>query len=462
MTEVVGSKERISTMLQTAIVLNRHLVYRSEELKKRVLDLENRYQVKDEVAIFNQLVNFSKNVNVPYHGWFKYREGYSHILIRHLLERYRVPRDEIVVDPFCGSGTTIVEAALQGYSAFGMDVNPLSAFITNVKATAYTEADIAEAEAIWQTFGPDTGSLSHVDGRYGDVRAFFSGENFTRLLSIKRFVDGIPSPKLRRLFQLGLLSIVEEVSDRKRDGNGLVTRPSKVRDVAGHFCNKMRSIFDDIRAVRIGSHVSAFVASGDAANLSNVYAQHVNGKVGAIMFSPPYANSFDYFESYKMELVLGDFVDAIGEIKRIREHAVRSFVGASDKPVRDNLLVDQLAAEIEQAIPEKEQLTGKRDSRTRKVPAMIRGYFNDMGQIIEQCAKLLEAGRKCFIVVDQSAYLGILVPSDLILGMLAEQHGLAVKEVIVCRKARTSPQQLKRFPYLNDILRESIVVLEKR
>lgn len=447
-------------MIQTAATLNKYRVYRNEELRNNIIDLESRYHVTDEIDIFNQLVNFSKNMNTPYHGWFKYREGYSHILIRHLLERYNVSQDEVVVDPFCGSGTTVVEAKFQGYSSFGVDVNPLSAFITNVKATSYTAADILEAESAWEAYRVSSGNIELKD--YEDVRSFFNSNNFTQLLSIKAFIDHIVSPKLQNLFKLGMLSIVEDVSDRKRDGNGLMTRPSKVQDVVAFFTAKMKAIFNDIRKIKLNEHVSAHAVARDAAHLFDSFNQHFKGNVGAIMFSPPYANSFDYFESYKLELILGDFVHAISDIKQIRKQAVRSFVNSSDKPVDDHPLVTQLATEIEMAIPEKERLTGKKDSRTRKVPAMIRGYFNDMGKIIEQCSMLLKPGRKCFIVVDQSAYLGVLVPSDLILGLLAEKYGFYVKEVIVCRKARTSPQQLNRFPYLNDLLRESIVVLEKQ
>ena len=56
-------------------------VYSDQRLKEYIYGLEQRFNVHDEVDLFSQLVNFSKNKDIPYHGWFKYREGFSHSLI---------------------------------------------------------------------------------------------------------------------------------------------------------------------------------------------------------------------------------------------------------------------------------------------------------------------------------------------------------------------------------------------
>ena len=67
----------------------------------------------------------------------------------------------------------------------------------------------------------------------------------------------------------------------------------------------------------------------------------------------------------------------------------------------------------------------------------------------------------CHIVIDQSSYLGKIVPSDLLFAYLAEEIGFKVKKIIECRNAKTSGQQVNQFPYLKNGLRESIVVLTK-
>ena len=67
-------------MLTDAI--KKYGVYTDQRLRKFIYDLEQKFDVHDEVALFSKLVNFSKNKDIPYHGWFKYREGFSHVLIK--------------------------------------------------------------------------------------------------------------------------------------------------------------------------------------------------------------------------------------------------------------------------------------------------------------------------------------------------------------------------------------------
>ncbi|MEB2584694.1 DNA methyltransferase [Bacillus cereus] len=446
-------------------VLSNNDVYNDTELRDFIINLEQRYNVTDQKELFAQLVNFSTNISVPVHGWFKYREGYSQQLVTELINRSGITTNEYVIDPFCGSGTTIVEAALNGYSGLGVDVNPMSAFIANTKSMYFSDEDLLVLRQYIQRF--ELHELPDVEiQEYEDLVQYFTVENFNDLLAIKQFVNEISELKIRDLFKLGLLSIVEEVSDRKRDGNGLAKRPTKISNVHWFFYNKMLTIEQDLLTNRIQQNVVGNCMSGSSENLATFVSQYnsVNGKTaGVIIFSPPYANSFDYFESYKLELRIGDFADSIANLKGYRGQAVRSFISAKDqKPLREDRFIDAIAQEIEDAIPLKEQLTGKKDARTRKVPKMIKGYFHDMRNILQQCGEVLPSGKMCYIVVDQSSYLGKVVPTDLFLGYLAEEFNFVVEEVIICRKAKTSAQQMQRFPYLADILRESIVVLRKQ
>ena len=72
-------------------------------------------------------------------------------------------------------------------------------------------------------------------------------------------------------------------------------------------------------------------------------------------------------------------------------------------------------------------------------------------------------GAKCFIVVANSGYKGILVPTDLLLSDIAANNGFKSVKIIYARKIRASSQQMKELhdDYKN-LMRESIVVLEKK
>src|SRR5699024_5357595 len=183
----------------------------------------------------------------------------------------------------------------------------------------------------------------------------------------------------------------------------------------------MELILSDVEFNLNKSKNISYAKLDTAFNLSRSYREVFgNRKVGAIIFSPPYANSFDYFESYKLELVMGRFVKSIKDIKKYRNMAVRSFVNNSKEKIVEDYYIDLLAKEIEQVIPIKEAKTKRKDHRTRKVPKMIRSYFSDMEKIIAQCSEILEKDRRIYIVVDQSSYLGKIIPTDILLGYIAE------------------------------------------
>ena len=445
-------------------------VYSDQQLKDFIYGLETRFEIKDEVNFFNQLVNFSKNKDIPYHGWFKYREGFSHTLIKELLERSGIGEEEYVLDPFCGSGTTVVEAALNGYSGIGIDINPMSAFISEVKCRSYTDEEVAFIkclipEVILQA--KNTQIDDQYKTKYGEVLKFFNEHNFDRLISVRQVIDQnkeTAGQKIYELFLCAYICIIEEVSDRKRDGNGLKTLASRVENVEDYYADKLNEMVSDIEKHRISNNLVSVLDCGDAMKLSDTvhrYADTIDRRLGAIMYSPPYANSFDYFESYKMEVILADYASDMKGIGEYRQQAVESFIGRSDARDDTRDFIEWMSQEIEAAIPEKETRTGKKDSRTRRVPKMIKGYFTDMERVISESSDVLTTGKKCYIVVDQSAYLGRIVPTDLFLAAIAEHYGFRVNEIIVCRIAKTSGQQIQLYPYLRDSLRESIVVLEK-
>jgi DNA modification methylase len=120
-------------------LLQNRQIYSNHELQDFILQLETRYNVTDLSGKYSNAVNFSENQNVPFHKWFRYREGFSGNLVKELIRESGALKDDVIVDPFSGSGTTPVVAALEGYSGLGIDVNPLTVYIANVKMRQFTQ-----------------------------------------------------------------------------------------------------------------------------------------------------------------------------------------------------------------------------------------------------------------------------------------------------------------------------------
>jgi DNA modification methylase len=119
-----------------------------------------------------------------------------------------LPADGVVLDPFCGSGTVLLEAALAGRRADGADANPLARLIAAAKVTRLGDGALRSAlEAIVVRGArpaerPDVVNVEH----------WFAPEVIARLSSIRAGVVAIEDANLRRFFEVCLSACARKVS----------------------------------------------------------------------------------------------------------------------------------------------------------------------------------------------------------------------------------------------------------
>jgi len=429
-------------------------------------DLENRFNISDETRHFADLVNMSTALKNSYHRWIRYREGYAGELVKEIFRKFPIDgKKAFVVDPMCGSGSTLVACKEEGIDSLGIDVNGYAVLASNVKVLYYSDKTKKEIRLLVKSLyqKPYIGLSSPIK-HTESISKYFGSSNLKILENILIWTDNILDKDVREFFLLALLACLEDCSNRKKDGNGLATRLSPINSVYDRYICQVKMMLEDIENNPLCKTVHSKAVDGSALELSSIanwYGKKWKKHPGCIIFSPPYANSFDYFESYKMELIFGRFVVA-NEFDKARKRLIRNYrIGYGQELVSDCQLIEQLCSEIWNRIPIKEIETGVRDGRTRLVPNMLRAYFADMRKVIEEGFKTLRSNGMMHIVVDQSAYVGVPIPTDLIFGVLSEECGFNVVSIMKCRNANTSGQQLRRHPYLRKLLRESIVSIRK-
>ena len=94
---------------------------------------------------YASLVNFTPTSDQPIHRWFRYREGYSTGLVKEFIKD--LPRGSIILDPFCGAGTTLLAAREAGLPSIGLDVNPISTLVSRVKTTSFDNKNMSKLES---------------------------------------------------------------------------------------------------------------------------------------------------------------------------------------------------------------------------------------------------------------------------------------------------------------------------
>lgn len=427
-------------------------------------DLEKRYKVFYPVlqnATYKSLVNYGTDLKTPIQRWYRYKEGYSVQLMQQLFDEYKVKKNDLILDPFCGSGSTLVQAKTNGFIGIGFEINPFSAFLAKVKLQNYTEKDLKDFEKETERlFKINNASRPKIEKpKLSTIDKLFKKEVLDYLLALKLAIQKIKNKRVQDLYFLAWLSILEEVSNYRKAGNGLKIRKGK--NLPNRNLSYAKSLFEN-RVREIVSDLPFAVGISKTIKEPSIH-EHTSlemdrfvkpNSIKGVIFSPPYANCFDYTEIYKIELWLGNFVKDYPDLKGLRQRGVRSHLNGYKKVSSEagNLLseISLLTTALEGV-----KLWDKR------IPAMISGYFSDMFSALDKIYSSLKPSGFCSIIVSNSAYGGIVVPTDLLLTRYAERIGFKPLKIDVARFIITSSQQYKQTELHRKYLRESIIHLQK-
>jgi len=411
-------------------------------------------------------VNWKGNAESPIHRWLRYREAYS----PHLITKLSLGTN--ILDPFCGCGSILIGAAENGYTSAGIDINPLAVFAARVKLTPLSKSQLGSIQKFVNAVATADAGAPWPTPVLSIAAKVFEPAILDTLLRIRSLTESEFSAdaESRNFLHLAWVSILERVGSYFKEGNGIKYRNKKrlktgyvhrleglwqrerfgsdqkqfVRDV---FCSHVRMMLQDARFWRKGRWRDQTVIQGNVLEMDKLLPRK---KFDSIVFSPPYANRFDYFESMKVELWFGGFVDSYESINRFRKASLRSHLGADL-----NRSYESVGA-LERLIKLMDQ---DASSWRMGVPELLRGYFDDMRVTLKHCKKMLLSGGKCFIVIGNSAFAGVIIPTDVMLANLGLECGFKKAEILVTRHLTVAPQQRNQLSSLEDNMRESVVVL---
>jgi len=428
----------------------------------RKLEDELKIRVKNTPG-YEALVNFRKNEKVPIHRWYNFKEGYAARLVDSMLREFDVKPNSCVLDPFAGSGTTLLSAQWKGIPAIGIDIDPFFTFVQEVKLSWF-KLDLnnveKELKKMYSVNEQKTSTINppKLSSFTGKRKPVFEPQTLQELLVFKETIANIENETTKKLFKLAIASILEEVSLIKKDGKGLkFSKTKKTKSVKSVFTKKLEDMYSDLMQVnqnRLLGRVEAQALTADTKNKNDVQRCVGEQKASFVMFSPPYLNTFDYTEVYKLELWFLDFIKNYSEFKALRARTLRShnlWKWESTK-VWQNALLDQIIDGVEQ-----------QELWTKVLPVMIQGYFDDMFRSFENLNDAMERNAHCVVVVGNSCYGNIPIPTDLLLSKAAMDANFELEEIRVARQLNTSSQQLQQLKdeTLRKYLRESIIILKK-
>ncbi len=398
------------------------------------------------------------NRNSPLLDWYLMPESYSAPLVYQAIEEFGVRKGGTVLDPFCGTGTTLVASRLVGRKALGVEVNPFLCMASRVKSRADFDLpllklevarllEVAGAALITAEEAPTT--LVEMLPTMPRLERWIARRVALKIVALRRCIEEYVSPPNRDVPMLALASILRGASNMKLSPHAFGSRQVKHdAPVLSIFETKLRKMLCDIEWMQAQEGLGcAEVYEGDVRAASEV--KHPLLPADLAITSPPYLNNLDYTMQTRMELFFLGFVSDMEGLKRLRKKMMISDAKATYRDVEDWQHVEAVpsVARVAAAIDDKLGDRGWGWDYGR----MTRQYFGGILRAVESVRPMLAPGASLVMIVGESAHAGILVPVPDIIAELGEIAGYAHPQIKVLRTRRSSSHSFS--------LKESAVVL---
>ena len=402
----------------------------------------------------------SHNKSLSMHRWANWIAGFSGEFARSAITRFLpsphpnpLPEGEgtLVMDPFAGVGTTLVEANRLGLNSIGFEINPFAALVCRVKLGA---VDVCLRE-LQESVKGYQGFVESSDGRephssppagFRSRIPFFSPSVERKVLFTLDYMDDLP-PRIKDIFRVAFASVMVEFSNYSYEPS-LGTRPGAGKslvddaDVGGIVGGKLRDMSADIADVqRDGALRQAQDERRELAPDWRIYERSFfdaescleAASVDLVVTSPPYMNNYHYVRNSRPQLFWTGLVESSPELKRLETGNFGKFwqTVRGDEAIP---LIPQLP-QLEEEVAEIRGVNGDRGVYGGNGWAnYVTAYMNDLDRFCGLLNYALKPGGTAVVVVGNSIVQGREIKVEERLCEIAELSSLSVVSVTKLRE----------------------------
>ncbi|UBF23581.1 DNA methyltransferase [Kovacikia minuta CCNUW1] len=396
----------------------------------------------------------------PAHDWYRFVLSYPPHLVRDYLKRFGVNQQHQVLDPFCGTGTTIVECKKLGIPGVGVEANPMARLASQLKVDWTPDPDALLAHAV-KVADATQGAIA----KYGKERLTLPEESFKLLLA--NSISPLPLHKtlvLQEQLQQhhdqrysgheslalakALVSTISNLHFGPEVGVGAAKTDAPVVDA---WLREVETIARDLPELQKLPSTPTIAYHADSRQISQILAPR---SIDAVITSPPYPNEKDYTRTTRLETVLLGFIHNRAELQALKRGLVRSNTrnvyktDDDDQWVASHAEIQRIAATIEARRIE----LGKTSGFERMYARVTKLYFGGMAKHLAELRTVLRPGAQlAYVVGDQASYLRVMIRTGQLLAEIAQVLGyeLVSIDLFRTRLATATKEQI----------REEVVVL---
>lgn len=407
------------------------------------------------------------------HDWYRFVLSFPPHLVQTYLARFNVTSDDRVLDPFCGTGTTLVECKKQGISSVGIEANALTYFASSTKIDWTIEPEELLKHA--QSIAVKVRNVLEAQG-INDDGNLVAPALTTPLLTLtdnewkimlKDSISPLPLHKTLNLIKnlnlhsgssyfnhetLALAkSVVNPISNLRFGPEASIGYIKDDTPTLMPWLTNIRAMVADLRDFGYLADVPSIVHHADARKVEEILEPN---SVDIVITSPPYPNEKDYTRMTRLESVLLGFIQDRSELRSMKQNLIRSntrnvyVTDEDDNWVAEFEEIQQIAEEIEN----KRIQLGKTSGFEKLYGRVTKLYFGGMLRHLSGLREVLRPGaRLAYVVGDQASYLQIMIRTGQLLAEIAESLGYEVISIDLFRTRNATATRAQ--------LREEVVVL---
>lgn len=362
----------------------------------------------------NPTMNFvylidDRNTTTYTHGFYKYPAKFIPQVPQWAIANYS-QKNDYVLDPFAGSGTSLVEAYRTNRKALGIEIDTFGKILTYSKTTPLSKNDQDEISNFVKTL-----SKKVIIPEIRNIRHWFDEENIQELGRIMAGIKKVTNVQVSNFLKVALASIIRKASH----ADAVSPKPYVSKKHPKKPLNNLIELFEKSLTSNLvqmnqlmdetNNKFNAQIIGNDARKI------RYHKKIQLIITSPPYINAFDYVRTLRLEnLWLGLETEA-NLLKIKREHiGTESF---SVKELYDKEIIDDIGLETMKKIKLKDN----------KRYMVVAKYFCDMKIHLNEAFKSLKKNGVYVLVVGNSKIRGVDVDTADILTRIAESVGFVLE-----------------------------------
>jgi hypothetical protein len=374
------------------------------------------------------------------HRWFRLTPSFGPDLVREMLSAMECREDDVVLDPFAGAGTTLIEAKLAGLTAHGFEINPLLHFVGETSVRWEIDQDLLDD------------ALSMISAAFVDARAeaptldelavppihnptrWWRPDVLVDLVLLRDAIDrAVPAGGVRDFFRLALAGVL--VPDLTNVTLGrlqlhFITRDEDDIDVWRTFAQHAATMIGDVRT--LARDVDAGTAKTYLTDATAPSHEIAPGSVGCVVTSPPYPNRYSYVWNTRPHLYFLDFFSTPKEAGDLDKATIGGTWGIATSHLAKGS-VEPLNAAVEEVAS---HVTAQIRTADNLMANYVMKYFNLLGAQLLAMEGVLADDARLAYVIGCSRIKGVFIESDVLLAELIKrlELGFEITDIHRMRK----------------------------